>query len=154
MANSETNTDINADIMALLNALLQNKLAGINQYFLHARMLKHKGRLKLADYEYKASIDSMKHADMLVEHILSQGGLPQMHELGQLRIGRDEPAMLRGDLAHAEETLALLDAILEQCRQQKDDVTGALLSRIREGQREQVEFIHSQINSSTAKECA
>src|SRR5580692_1836607 len=96
-----------------LNAVLKNKLTGINQYFLHARMLKHQGHVKLADYEYKSSIDIMKHSDMLVEHILSLGGSPNLQELGKLRIGETLESMLENDIAYSAETLALLHDALD-----------------------------------------
>ncbi len=140
----------NQEIIEQLNILLRGKLTGINQYFLHARMLKHHGIVKLADYEYKASIDAMKHADMLVEHILSLGGLPQLQELDSLQIGVEESDMIKNDLAHAQSMLTKLEAAIAVCRSHKDEATSALLTRILESQREHVEFIRSQVNSPKA----
>ena len=74
-------------------------------------MMKHAGDVKLADYEYKASIDAMKHADMLVEHILSLGGAPNLQELGKLSIGEDSAEMLRNDLRRWPEAGACANSI-------------------------------------------
>lgn len=137
-----------------LNALLKNQLTGINQYFLHARMLKHQGIVKLADYEYKASIDAMKHADMLVEHILTLGGMPQLHELGTLSVGTNTEDMMSGDLAHAIETLELLKTTVDSARENDDETTLTLLTRIADAQKVHVDFIRNYINQSNNKECA
>ena len=138
------------DIIAQLNALLKCKLTGINQYFLHARMLKHKGNLVLADYEYKASIDAMKYADMVVEHILSCGGMPQLQELDALAIGNTEKSMLENDMAHAETLLLRVQSLLELCAAHKDTATPSLLARIADTQREHVQFIRQQLATAKA----
>ena len=89
----------NQDIILQLGVLLRNELTAINQYFLHARMLKNWGFMKLADHEYKESIEEMKHADFLIERILMLEGTPDPQKMSKIVIGRDVPQILASDLA-------------------------------------------------------
>jgi len=136
---------------AALNGVLKYALTAINQYFLHARMLKHMGELKLADQTYKASIDSMHRADRLVERILAVGGTPNLQELGRLHIGGTAPEILACNLRLEQEAAAEADRALNHCRAAGDETSTTLLERISQGMGQHIHFLQEQQESLSSQ---
>lgn len=134
------------EIIQHLNTILKNELTAINQYFLHARMLKHMGFMKLADYEYKESIDEMKHADLLVDRILFLEGLPNLQILGKLSIGENVEEILGADLKLEEDGKKDLQAAIVTCESSQDFTSADILHKILESEEAHILFIRSQLN--------
>lgn len=132
-------------VIAYLNKALINELTAINQYFLHARMLKSWGFTKLGQHEYMESIDEMKHADKLIDRILFLEGLPNLQHLNKLFIGETVEEILQGDLklekiAHPD----LKDAIAH-CETVGDYGSRELFVAILESEEEHIDWIETQL---------
>ncbi|MEL7539659.1 MAG: bacterioferritin [Pseudomonadota bacterium] len=135
-----------AKVIEFLNKALKNELTAINQYFLHARMLKDWGVSKLGDYEHKESIEEMNHADWLIERILFLGGLPNLQDLGKLRIGESVKEILECDLALEEDAIPLLRDAMEHCEKVRDYVSRDLFGKILTNEEEHVDYIETQFD--------
>jgi bacterioferritin len=134
------------EILKHLNIILKNELTAINQYFLHARMLKHMGFMKLADHEYKESIDEMKHADMLIERILFLKGLPNLQDLGKIFIGETVEEILKCDLKLENTANADLKAAITACEAKQDYASADILHDILESEEEHALFLTTQLS--------
>jgi bacterioferritin len=133
-----------AKVIEYLNEALKNELTAINQYFLHAKMLKNWGITKLADFEYHESIDEMKHADKLAERILFLEGLPNFQLLGRLKIGETVEEILKSDLALENEAVPQLKEAIAYCETVRDYVSRDLFAHILENEEEHVDTIEMQ----------
>ncbi|MEF9979298.1 MAG: bacterioferritin [Thermomonas sp.] len=135
-----------AKVIEFLNKALYNELTAINQYFLHAKMLKNWGLKELAEHEYHESIDEMKHADKLSERILFLDGLPNFQALGRLRIGENPLEVLRADLALELDAVPLLREAIAHCETVNDYVSRKLFADILESEEEHVDWIETQLS--------
>lgn len=133
-------------IIAALNATLANELVAINQYFLHARMLKNWGFEKLAAKTYQESIEEMKHAEVLNDRILFLEGLPNMQDLGKLRIGTNVLEVLEADLQLEKQAIPDLVAGIKIAEEEDDFVSRDLFLKILENEEEHYDWLETQID--------
>ena len=134
-----------ATVIQHLNAALKNELTAINQYFLHARMLRHWGIGRLGDHEYQASLEEMKDADRLIERLLFLDGLPNLQDLGKLLVGENVREILECDLRLEHAAIDRLREAIAYCEGVRDFATRDLFSEMLEGEEDQVDFIETQL---------
>jgi len=133
-------------VIEFLNLVLKNELMAINQYFLHSRMFKDWGLNALGDYEFHESVDEMKHADQLIERILFLEGLPNMQDLGKLRIGENTREMLECDLALEMDAIPDLRDGIQYCESVRDFVSRDMLRSILDAEEEHVDWLETQLD--------
>ena len=135
----------NKKVIEFLNDVLTGELTSVNQYFLHAKMCRHWGYLRLAAVNHKESIGEMKHADELIERILYLEGLPNLQRLYKVRVGETVPEQLRADRDTEVEAVARLNKGIALCVDVGDNGSRELLERILTSEEEHLDWLETQL---------
>jgi len=131
-------------IIDALNSVLTKELTAINQYFLHARMLQNWGLEKLGKLEYEASIDEMKHADMVIKRILFLEGLPNLQKLDKLIIGQNVSEVIEADLEVEYAAVPHLKKCIQQAEIEHDYATRDLFLDILKSEEHHIDWLETQ----------
>ncbi len=134
------------EIVDLLNEVLTAELTAINQYFIHAKMLKNWGLMRLAAKVRHESIDEMKHADELIERILFLEGIPNLQRLGKVNVGENPKEQFELDLALEHDALARLNRGVALCRDLGDNGTRSMLEHILVSEEEHTDWLQTQLD--------
>jgi bacterioferritin len=132
-------------IIELLNQALKAELTAINQYFLHSRMLEDWGLQRLAKKEYEESIEEMQHADEIIKRILFLEGLPNLQDLGRLKIGETPKETIECDLALEHDAIPMYRDAVEYAEKVRDYGTRDLFQKILEDEEGHVDYLETQL---------
>ena len=132
------------EVIKHLNTILKNELTAINQYFLHARMLKDWCFNVLGDKIYHESIGEMKHADMIIGRVLMLEGLPNLQDLGLLKIGQNVEEIFSADLSVEMLNQGCLKEAILLCENERDYVTREIFQNILDDTEEHIDWIETQ----------
>ncbi|HGG9780511.1 TPA: bacterioferritin [Neisseria meningitidis] len=111
-----------------LNKNLGLLLVTINQYFLHARILKNWGFEELGEHFFKQSLE----------------GLPNLQELGKLLIGESTEEIIACDLTKEQEKHEALLAAIATAEAQQDYVSRDLLEKQKDTNEEHIDWLETQ----------
>lgn len=136
-----------ANIIKGLNEILTRQLSAINQYFLHARMLKDWGYERVAGKVYKASIHQMKEAQKVTDRILLLEGLPNYQKLLKLEIGEDTLEILNNDKKSCESACDDLRRVCQMSLDAKDHVSRELIEHLLEEEEEYLDWLETQLSA-------
>ncbi|OQX69687.1 MAG: bacterioferritin [Sorangiineae bacterium NIC37A_2] len=135
-----------SQIIDLLNQVLTAELTAINQYFIHAKMLKNWGYQRLAEQKRKESIEEMRHADEVIERILYLDGTPNMQRLNPVRVGEDPIEMHQLDLELEVAAVKRLNEGIALSTSKGDGGTRSLFEKILVEEEEAVDFLETQLS--------
>jgi bacterioferritin len=134
------------EVIEILCEMLKEELAAINQYMLHAEMMENWGYKRLGGLTKKQSMGEMKHAEAIIERILFLEGLPNMTEVGKMKIGKDVPQQIKNDLELEKNAVIAYNKAVEACRKAGDNATADFMKDILKDEEEHVDFLETQLS--------
>ncbi|MCC6734704.1 MAG: bacterioferritin [Bauldia sp.] len=132
-------------VIERLNGALKLELGAVNQYWLHYRLVEDWGLGKLAKKERAESIEEMHHADRLVDRIIFLEGMPNMQQIGAIRIGQNVREVLEADLAGEYDARTYYRESRDVCKNAGDYVSMELFEDLLEDEEGHINFLESQI---------
>lgn len=134
-------------VIDLLNKVLTADLTAINQYFVHAKMCENWGYERLHHKVRERSIDEMKDADELIEHILYLEGVPNVQRLGTVHVGETVPEQFKVDLKAEQEMLKVLGEGVAHCTKVGDYTTRHMFEDMSQDVDAHIDWIETQLET-------
>jgi len=137
----------NDRVLEHLGTALRAELTAISQYFLHAKMNENWGYFRLAEHYRRESIEEMVHAEKLMGRILFLEGIPNMTDIGPIKVGSHIKAQLENDLALEMAAVEHLNSAIKDARESGDNASRALFEEILIDEEEHVDYLEGQLHA-------
>ncbi|MGE3153539.1 MAG: bacterioferritin [Nitrospiraceae bacterium] len=134
-------------VIDILNKVLTADLTAINQYFVHAKMCENWGYERLHHKVRERSIDEMKDAEELIEHILYLEGVPNVQRLNTVNVGEGVPEQFKLDLKAEQDMLKLLSDGVVHCAKVGDFTTRHMLEDMAKDVDAHIDWIETQMET-------
>lgn len=134
----------NEKVIEQLNTRLSEEFAAIHQYTLHAAMQENWGYEKLSKITQGRAQAEMKHAGLLMDHILFLEGQPNVELLAPITIGMDILDQINKDVAAEEEAIQNYNASIVLATQELDDGTRAVFEANLKEEEEHLNYLEGQ----------
>jgi len=136
-------------IIVILNSLLSDELAAVNEYILHSEICENWSYKKLHEGIKKRAVDEMKHAEKLIARILFLEGHPVVSNLGVINIGSDVPDMHKKDWNAENKTINDYNTAIRFTQEAGDSGTREFLESILADEESHIDWIEGQQSQIT-----
>lgn len=137
----------NDKVLDHLGVALKAELTAINQYFLHAKMCENWGYYRLGAYYRKESIEEMVHAEKIMNRMLFLEGMPNMTDIGPIKIGKNVKAQFESDLALELDAVHHLNSAIKTAVEAGDNASRSLFEEILKDEEEHVDYLEGQLHA-------
>ncbi|MEE9284621.1 MAG: bacterioferritin [Dehalococcoidia bacterium] len=134
-------------VVELLNQLLTDDMAAINQYFMHAVMCQQWGYERLYHKLREMSIGEMRDVERIIHRILYLEGLPNLQRQARVEIGESVEEHLRLDLTQEQNLAQTLAQTVAHCGQVGDFATRGMLEEMLRHQDSDIEWLETQLET-------
>lgn len=145
--NKEENMKAKEGLLDLINNFLTNELTAINQYFIHAEVCAHWGYERLKHKFMENSVEEMRHAQRIIEHILYLKGVPNMQKLGDVRMGETVPEQFTICLKMEHNSTKMLNEGIAHCVKVCDNNTRHILEDLLTDAEKQINWLETQLET-------
>lgn len=133
-------------IIIHLNRLLSDELIAVNQYFLHARIFKSWGLVRLNNIEHKECMDELDHANIYAKRILFLEGMPTLRNFDPLNINKNIEDILRADLNLEYCSVNNLRESIKYAESIQDYISRNIMILILNDEEKHIDFLETELN--------
>jgi bacterioferritin len=134
-------------VVERLNNILTIELTAINQYFVQSEMCKNWGFNRIASSLRSNSLEEMKDAQELIQHILYLEGVPNLQRINQVMVGESVLEDLELDLRAEMGAVETLTEAIAHCAQVQDFTTRSMLEEMVRSEETHVDWIETQLET-------